>query len=348
MKHWRQSGDTLIEVILALVILVSVLVSALSLSRFAIVNSSNSLLRTQAINLVQEQYEALKDYHRRTPWEYVEALKYTQDLVYGDPTIDGAPYKAGHPDSSFCDYYDTDGPSVGCGVFPFNGPSVACEDASQVTPPPGYSGQVSMNYPATRSFYLPKVVGIAPDVSQLLNNTQHDWSYYPTASDGADPDIRCFHFERDSRLTVPGGSGTIPNPTYGNWVACPGRWYPPIGYDSNWNQNIGTGAEASTTTIDGKYFQHFYSSLGCRGNARTQPTQPNIYVGLSTDILLGRCTSIPATVSFINQDYMSVAVMAAWQKVGTSGGNVSSLGPRGYTRMYTILGNDTDYEGCSL
>jgi len=68
MSRFNQNGDTIVEVIFALVILSAVLVGALALARFSRVNSENSQLRTQTINAVQEQYEALREFRDDNTW----------------------------------------------------------------------------------------------------------------------------------------------------------------------------------------------------------------------------------------------------------------------------------------
>jgi hypothetical protein len=64
----RQNGDTLVEVILALVILSTVLVTSISLSRLSRSQSTNSSARLQAVNLMQEQYEALRWMRDNKTW----------------------------------------------------------------------------------------------------------------------------------------------------------------------------------------------------------------------------------------------------------------------------------------
>ncbi len=363
MSVMKQNGDTLIEVILALVIVVSVLVTALGLSRYAIVNSSNALVRTQAINMVQEQYEVLKDYHRRKSWQEVMALRHVQDETRNDPTIifNPSPIKdivayVGHPDSSGQqDYYET---------HLFNGvttpPLVHCEDSQKVRdvyPGPTYAATNAAF--GAQDFYMPNAVGVF-----LANNS--------TPSQAADkPQARCFHFERDARRTLlpgagQGGASGGPNPNYGNWVACPGRWFPPLGFDNNWDKGMLGGAIGENGESSDPYFLKFYnnggSGIGCRGNFRTQPTQPNIFVGISTDAFLpsndaagnthrdASCESVNADVSssvaFTGTDWMSFAVAAAWNKAGSGGGDVFDLSARGYTRLHSVLGDDVHIHGC--
>ncbi|HSX14531.1 MAG TPA: type II secretion system protein [Candidatus Saccharimonadales bacterium] len=65
----NQRGDTLVEVVFALIILSAILVTTLSIGRLSRVNNQNAQLRTQAVNLVQEQYQALKSYRDSTNWQ---------------------------------------------------------------------------------------------------------------------------------------------------------------------------------------------------------------------------------------------------------------------------------------
>jgi len=68
MRRCRtEAGDTLVEVVFALLILSSVLVGSFALIRVSRGNTQNSLLRSQAINMVQEQYNALRDFRDNNP-----------------------------------------------------------------------------------------------------------------------------------------------------------------------------------------------------------------------------------------------------------------------------------------
>lgn len=64
----NQRGDTLVEVILALIILSTVLVTSISLGRLSNIAGTNARTTTQSSAAMQEQYEALRSYRDRVGW----------------------------------------------------------------------------------------------------------------------------------------------------------------------------------------------------------------------------------------------------------------------------------------
>lgn len=103
-----QRGDTLVEVIFALVILSVILVTTISLARLSQVQSGNDLSRTQASNFLQQQYEALREYRDGHSWDqFVQqglGMRFLQhtDRSSGVNTLDCEP----------------DGAAVGSGATP--------------------------------------------------------------------------------------------------------------------------------------------------------------------------------------------------------------------------------------
>jgi hypothetical protein len=65
----NQSGDTLVEVIFALIILTALLVSSISLARLANIQGNNSRIRTQHANILHEQYEAVRAFRDSVDWD---------------------------------------------------------------------------------------------------------------------------------------------------------------------------------------------------------------------------------------------------------------------------------------
>lgn len=203
---WRldQRGDSLVEVILALVILTAVLITALTISRLTRVGSVNSGQRAQAINLMQEQYEALKYYRNHNSWA---------DFL-------------GNGSSHPC--------PVGVGAW-----NEKCSGVSRMT--------------------------------YMYTNTMGSWP------GGADCDTNtpgiqfCFHMERQSDSNMLDSVNVIWPGSYGQWVPCPGPWYPPAGADTTgWNS---TPSAAEQSDI---YYTGVHAAFGCRGSYRNQnnPTSP--------------------------------------------------------------------------
>lgn len=230
----NERGDTLVEVIFSLIILTAVLVAVFSLGRQAHSQSSNSQTRIQAIDLVQEQYEALRNYRDRqasvTPW---------QDFL-------GA----------------------------------------------GSGGSAGNRIGISRRYDSPS-------------------SCIPAAD--------CFHMERQSY---------VGQADYGQWVPCPGQWFPPLDYDSNWqtNSNPADGPLGSMQHTEYAYYQAFYHTYGCQGNANTHDDQPIIQVGMT----VGAGTGLPAP---FNCDYYWVNIVANWSTAGTSISNQAG------TSLYSYLAN---------
>ena len=103
------------------------------------------------------------------------------------------------------------------------------------------------------------------------------------------PKAPCFHMERQSNVGLA---------DYGQWVPCPGQWFPPLDYDSNW------------TTVANP-LDPFFIHYGCQGNANTKNDQPIIQVGITMDAgggLSGVYTC----------DYYRVIISADWSTSGTS------------------------------
>lgn len=69
----RQAGDTLVEVAIALTILASVLSAAFVVSNRVTRLGISARERTQAINLIQEQAEALKSFRDSRSWTSFQA-----------------------------------------------------------------------------------------------------------------------------------------------------------------------------------------------------------------------------------------------------------------------------------
>ncbi len=65
---WRERGDTLVEVMMALAILSSVLISSFNLSSRALRLGAAARERSQGVNLIQAQAEALHSYRDSTNW----------------------------------------------------------------------------------------------------------------------------------------------------------------------------------------------------------------------------------------------------------------------------------------
>jgi len=191
-----QNGDTLIEVVLALVVLTSVLVGAFAVARVNRADTANGLQRTQAINLVQEQYSALRAF---------------RDGSSSNPGSWGA-FESG--------VYNAIKALPGC-IPSSAAPSIACS----------------------------------------------------------------FHLERN------GISGI----GYGQWVPCPGLWFPPLDADNGW---IGTS---------------------CPGSARTQTAQPNIQV----QVTLMSQLNCNGSGGLPGNPYVNFQVSAIWDVSNFTAGNTS-------------------------
>lgn len=262
-----QRGDTIVEVIFSLVILSSVLVGALGLARNSRLNSENSLLRTQAANMVQEQYEALKSQRDNYPW---------RNFLNG-----------------------------------------------------------SGNH------------GIPEDDGDVRNSSFENFNCDPTNPSDLVVGGPCyFHMERDALYKTDQG-GSSNGADYGEWEACPGDWYPPLGIDNQpadgWN--AGTNADDSVHYVNqeggpGAYMFHSNSHgwvnyfdqygppqtnpqnpapnlLGCRGNGRTQQKQPNINVKIYLDTVLQDPPCGIEAVKF--------TIVATWKQGGGNATNSLNL-----------------------
>lgn len=222
MKHLRtERGDTLVEVIFSVIILTSILVSTFTLGRLTRAQSSNADTRTEAINMMQEQYEALRSYRDRVGW----------------------------------------------------------------------ANFVGANNP-------PNSIGIA---------RRNDTPAY------CNPASNCFHMERQSN------SGLA---DYGQWVPCPGQWFPPLDYDSGG----ASGWSAAPTNPSDPYIVAYFTHYGCQGNTRTVNNQPIIQVGIRMDVpnAAHGCSYYPFLVS------------GNWSTAGTRGG---TAGAQAQSLIYSYIAN---------
>ncbi len=221
----NQRGDTLVEVIFAIIILTSILVSTFTLGRQSRAQSDNASRRTAAINMMQEQYEALRSYRDRVGW-------------------------------------------------------------------PAFIGTYTVGFP-----------GLSTGIAR-----RHD------APSSCDPVDDCFHMERQSNNALA---------DYGQWVPCPGQWFPPLDYDSTWN----TPAGASTDP----YYASFYSAYGCQGNARTHADQPIIQVGIiAADVTppgLPTCSDL------------SIALSSNWPTTGTRVITINARTSQANSFIYSYITN---------
>lgn len=74
LSQRKERGDTLVEVTIALAILASVLASSFALADLAFRVGQTSKERTQAVNFIQEQAEALHNYRDNKHWAGIQAL----------------------------------------------------------------------------------------------------------------------------------------------------------------------------------------------------------------------------------------------------------------------------------